>query len=242
MFTEPIEELAHALAQARNTLVVTGSGISASAGLPTYRGTGAPEAALLPAMSARTYHEHLPLLWSTVLPMVAAAREHGPTAAHRAIEVLRRRALADGRGFTVATQNIDGLHGLAGTPALELHGTVLSARETGSGEHSPTIPVEDTEVPVDPHGRIMRPHAVFFGEQIHHQEELEDAVGEADLLVMVGTSGNVWPVAGFVNRVRSRGAITALVNLEPWTYSGSFSIIVLGEADEVLCRIAEEEG
>lgn len=235
----PIEELTRALSDAQSTLMVTGSGISASAGLPTYRGTGAPDAALLPAMSAGTYRQHLPLLWETVLPMVSAARRHGPTRAHSAIEELRQIAMAGGRELIVATQNIDGLHQLAGTPALELHGSVLRAREVDASDAVAPVAVSGLEPPRDDQHRLMRPDTVFFGEQIHHQKDLESAAAAADLLIMVGTSGNVWPVAGLVNRVRSRGDRTALINLEPWSYTGSFSTVVLDTTDRALASIVE---
>lgn len=199
--------------RSEHLLILTGAGISASAGLDTFRGTGAPPERLLPALHADTWAEHTDTLMRWWSAMELQLRTTEPTPAHLALAELEHRRSASGRKTAVLTQNIDGLHTRAGTRAvLEIHGSIERAA-------------------VDPRTGIPlpRPDVVFFGEQIHHQQLIVQLSAKADALLVIGTSGNVWPAAGLPGTVRGNGGRAALINMDPWpAMSSDFDAIALG--------------
>ncbi|HEV7229237.1 NAD-dependent deacylase [Brevundimonas sp.] len=208
---------------AREIFILTGAGISAESGVSTFRDAGGlweghrfedvatPEAfARDPALVQRFYD-----LRRAALPTVQ------PNAAHRALADLAARWT--GR-LTLVTQNVDDLHDRAhaetppanGFRLIHMHGELRKARCTASGTVTdwpgPMAPHEPS--PHHPDGR-MRPHVVWFGEVPLEMEAIEAALAACDLFVSIGTSGAVWPAAGFVRSARAAGARTLEINLEP---------------------------
>lgn len=193
-------------ARYRNIVVLTGAGISRSAGLPTYRGPGGlwsdPELEVLSHVDALTSRraDACAMFWK----LHAAVRDVVPTAAHRALAA---------RELTIITQNVDSLHQKAGsTNVVEYHGSLARWR------------CEACEVELEPPAgdaprhcsELMRPAAVLFGEMIPAAAEhaAKRALRDCDLFVAIGTSGTVWPAAGFVRSAAYAGARTVLLNLE----------------------------
>ena len=205
----------------RNVMVVTGAGISASAGIPTYRTPGQStwtDARLHDISRSNRYGNHLPELWEHWWSILDAARAAQPTPAHHALVEWGQRVEAAGGEWTLVTQNIDGLHTRAGSDPLEFHGTLLHSRCLRCDRTFPTPERGTThEPPACPEcgRRRTRPDVVLFGERIDRnlRDTASRALRRADLLVMIGTSGNVWPVAGWP--AETRGA-TALIDPEPW--------------------------
>lgn len=222
---------------------LTGAGLSARAGLPTFRGEDglwALHPDLEQAMHGESLPESLPDLWRTWPPLFSLAQRHGPTPGHRAIARM---------GGEVITQNIDGLHQAAGSEAVaELHGS--AGRAVCLGEDcawsAPLSPGEG-ERPQD-HGAPeacplcgspTRPDVVLFDEVLPMQavERAECLAKEADVFTVVGTSGVVFPAASLAPLARRHGAITVLIDInpdDPLTLRSIFDHVIIADAHEVL--------
>jgi NAD-dependent deacetylase len=156
-----------------------------------------------------------------------------PNAAHFALVELENRI----PGFTLATQNIDGLHQLAGTNnMLELHGNIWRVRCTKCGGVS-----ENREVPLSAPptctacGGLLRPHVVWFGESLNPVilHSVYQAIEKCEVMLVIGTSGVVQPAASMGLHALQRGAFVAEINLEPTPYSSAFSVSIQGKAGDV---------
>lgn len=197
-------------------VVLTGAGISRESGLSTYRdrdGIWAKvplEQVAQPAAFARDP------AWVHAFynSRRAQLREVEPNAAHRALAELDARWPGD---FLLVTQNVDGLHGRAGSRrVVQMHGALREARCTRCGTVTPWEEdlSTDTACPACTQAGGMRPNVVWFGEMLLHMARIEAALEGCDLFVSIGTSGSVYPAAGFVAGVRDR-ADTLELNLEP---------------------------
>jgi NAD-dependent deacetylase len=227
----------------RNIVVLTGAGISAESGIATFRGPGGlweghrvedvctPEAlAHDPALVHRFYDLRR-----------AALGTVEPNAAHRA---LARLDAAWTGGLLIVTQNVDDLHERAGARRmLHMHGELLSALCAACG-------TREAWAEALPEGSVcgacgaatLRPDIVFFGEMPYQMERIEAALAACDLFVSIGTSGAVYPAAGFVRTAAYHGARTLELNLEPSggsvyfeeTRIGAAGVLVPAWVDEVL--------
>ena len=204
------------MADIRNIVILTGAGVSAESGVATFRGPGGlweghrvedvctPEAlAQNPELVHRFYDERRVGLASVE-----------PNAAHRALARLDAEWPGD---LLLVTQNVDDLHERAGsTRLLHMHGELRSALCAACGIRTgweDALP-PGTECP-NCGTTALRPDIVFFGEMPYQMERIERALAEADLFVSIGTSGAVYPAAGFVQTARHHGAATLELNLDP---------------------------
>ncbi len=211
--------------------ILTGAGISAESGLATFRASdglwcghrveevATPEGfAANPALVQDFYNQRRRQL-----------REVEPNAAHH---VLARLA-ADGRHeVLVVTQNVDDLHDRAHRAAgvadpLHMHGELLKARHVRTG----AVQAWSEDIPVE---SDLRPHIVWFGEMPLGMERIYSALDVCDLFISIGTSGNVYPAAGFVSAARSAGARTIELNLEPSLGQSLFHEARYGPATQVV--------
>ncbi len=215
--TDPLDSpsLRVALRGARRVVAFTGAGISKESGLATFReaGTGLwarfrPEELATPEAFARDPA----LVWRWYAWRREGVRAAEPNPAHRALAELEAR-LPD---FVLVTQNVDGLHRRAGSRrVVELHGDVL--RTICSRERTPIAELEvgSGEPPPCPRcGAPLRPDVVWFGEALPGRalEEAFEAAGRCDLMLVVGTSGRVYPAAGLVPRALEAGATVVVVD------------------------------
>ncbi len=226
-------------------LVLTGAGISVESGLPSFRGAGGlwhgyrlkevatPEAfARDPALVQRFYDERRRQLQGA---------DVAPNEAHRALARLERSWPGD---VLVVTQNIDDLHERAGATSLvHMHGELLKARCLDCGAQPPWC--DDLEIehacPSCGAKNSLRPHVVWFGEMPLALDRIERALIEADLFLAIGTSGQVYPAAGFVQTVTDLGrAETIELNLEPSAVHGQFDQQRLGKATDVVPALVDE--
>ena len=213
-------------------VILTGAGISAESGLATFRGPDGlweghriedvctlEALARDEAMVLRFYDERR-----------AALARVAPNAAHQALA----RLDADWRGeLLIVTQNVDDLHERAGADRLiHIHGELLSAlcRGCGARERFAGPMLGGTRCSACETRNLLRPDIVFFGEMPYEMGAIEDALSNADLFVSIGTSGAVYPAAGFVRLANAVGARTLELNLEPSAGSSQFDEARYGPA------------
>ncbi|WP_194411080.1 NAD-dependent deacylase [Microbacterium cremeum] len=222
-------------------VVLTGAGISAESGVPTFRGAdGLWEGHRIEDVATPEAYERNP---DTVLAFYDARRRAveavAPNAAHRALARLEE---AIGGDLLVVTQNVDDLHERAGTRDLvHMHGELRRALCTGCGArpgwegdliHRPPCP-ECGE-------RMLRPDVVWFGEMPYDLDCIENAVVACDVFASIGTSGSVYPAAGFAALAAAFGARTVELNLEPSDALVPFDDARAGPATELVPAWVEE--
>jgi NAD-dependent deacetylase len=231
----------------KNIFVLTGAGISAESGLGTFRdkrGEGIwakfdPMKLATPEAFARD-----PV---SVLAFYDLRRRNllnaKPNSAHFALARLEGALAERGGHLSLVTQNIDDLHERAGSPrVIHMHGELLKARCGQCGAVRPWLD-DLTVMHVCPDcGRAgtMRPHVVWFGEMPLAMDLIDRAMREADLFVAIGTSGAVYPAAGFVAEARAYGLPTCEINLEAADNADLFDEQRLGPASEMVPRWVEE--
>ena len=231
----------------RNIFVLTGAGVSAESGLGTFRDkTGEGIWARLRSDGAGDAEgfERDP---ETVLAFYDLRRRDmrgaKPNAAHFALARLGAELAQRGGALTLVTQNIDNLHEHAGSrDVIHMHGELLKARCELCGKLSDWL--DDLNVAdVCPRcGRAggMRPHVVWFGELPLYLDEIEGALRRSDLFVAIGTSGAVYPAAGFVLEARAMGVETCEINLESADNADLFDDCRYGPASETVPAWVEE--
>ena len=232
-------ELAERFQSARNVLVLTGAGVSAESGVPTFRGGG--NAAVWKGMpfeiisSAGMLERDLPAVWEWFNYRRGLLEELKPNPAHVAIAGWQDRF----SGFTLVTQNIDGLHQSAGArDVIELHGSIWRARcfDCGSRHDVRELQFGDG-VPACFHcGGHLRPDVVLFGEMLPTgaYENAAMRAGDCDLCFVVGTSAVVYPAAALPEIARAAGAYVVEVNPERTPLSDSCNEVITGKAGEIL--------
>jgi NAD-dependent deacetylase len=152
-------------------------------------------------------------------------REAAPNAAHAALARLEEGLAACGGRLFLCTQNVDDLHERAGSRAVtHMHGELMRARCAACGRGRPWAEdlSVDTACPACGRRGGMRPDVVWFGEVPLHLDAIAAALDAADLFVAIGTSGAVYPAAGFVARARATGIPTHEINLAPSDTAGTF--------------------
>lgn len=234
-----LDDLRERLDRARSVCVLTGSGISAESGLPTFRGVGGlwhdhrVEELASPAGFARDPH----LLWSWYDERRRAHAAVEPSPAHRALAALERRV----PDFTLATQNVDSLHLRAGSQnVLELHGKLREARCTRCAERRPFDDAFDVQALEHPGcGGMWRPDIVWFGESLP-AAALAAAVAaarRAELMLVVGTSGLVQPAASLATK-RVTQAYVVEVNPEETALTPLVDRSLRARASDILPELA----
>jgi len=218
--------------------VLTGAGISAESGLPTFRACdGLWEGYRIEDVCTPEAWERNPAgVWAFYSARRAAAHQATPNPAHYALAELESQL--PGR-FFLCTQNVDDLHERAGSAHLvHMHGELARSRcEHDCG----APPVEDRavyasldEVKRCACGGRMRPHIVFFGEIPLEMDRIQREIAKATLMLVVGTSGSVYPAANFVHWARHAGARTVYIGPEAPLNASAFTHVVEGKAGEVL--------
>ena len=206
----------------RNIVILTGAGISAESGLATFRGAdGLWEGHRVEDVATpEAFRRDPDLVQSFYDARRAKLNAVEPNAAHRALARLDAEWPGE---LLIVTQNVDDLHERAGAKRLlHMHGELRSAWCLACDSRMPWE-ADLADRPACPScgvGGRLRPDIVWFGEMPYEMERIDRALMGADLFVSIGTSGNVYPAAGFVQTARYVGAATLEMNLEP--SSGSF--------------------
>ncbi|WP_159980347.1 MULTISPECIES: NAD-dependent deacylase [unclassified Novosphingobium] len=229
----------------RKIVILTGAGVSAESGIDTFRSEGGLwEQHRVEDVATPEAFERDPELVLRFYDMRREAiQTKQPNAAHLALAKLDAEwAGQDGRDLLIVTQNVDDLHERAGASrVLHMHGEHLSvwctacdarSRWTGSLIERPPCPSCGEAA--------LRPDIVWFGELPYRMDEIFEALEDADLFVSIGTSGAVYPAAGFVRNARELGAATLELNLEPSQGTGWFDEARHGPATQVVSDWVEE--
>jgi NAD-dependent deacetylase len=223
--------------------VLTGAGISAESGLPTFRASDGLWAghSIEDVCTPEAWERNPALVWEFYSERRAQGAKAEPNPAHYALAELEGKI---GDRFFLCTQNVDDLHERAGSVRLlHMHGELNKAR---CGDECGAEPVVDrtvyknlSEVGRCSCGARMRPHIVFFGETPLGMARIDHEIEKATLMLVVGTSGSVYPAANFVHWARKHGARTVYVGPEPPLNAAAFSHIVEGHAGQVLPGLFE---
>jgi NAD-dependent deacetylase len=235
-------ELATRISAARRLTILTGAGVSAASGVPTFRGPQGlwksfrPEDLATPQAFAR--NPRLVWEWYEGRRRVIAACQ--PNAAHEVIAEWSRRD-----GFTLVTQNVDGLHERAGTKhVVRYHGSIWNLRcsndcAAGSrGWEDRTVPLSELP-PRCPHcGGLARPGVVWFGEGIPEEAaRAAQAATVCGVFLSIGTSSGVYPAAGLLYEAKRHGAFTAEINPEATASAGVVDVAIAMRAEDALLEL-----
>jgi NAD-dependent deacetylase len=224
------------MADFKHIVILTGAGLSAESGLATfrdkdgiwskydYRDVATPEGFRRNPLLVHDFYNQ----------RRRAHKGVRPNAAHLALARLEREYRGE---VVVVTQNIDALHEAAGSQNLiHMHGELLKALCANCGaRHAWEADLGlETLCPSCAMPCGMRPDVVWFGEMPYHMEAIAEHLGAADLFLSIGTSGNVYPAAGFVAEARANGALTVELNLEPSEGASFFAEAIHGAASEIV--------
>ena len=231
----------------KNIFVLTGAGVSAESGLATFRdkqGEGIwarfdPMKLATPNAFARDPEMVLAFYDARRRNLLSAE----PNAAHFALARLGEALAARGGRLALVTQNIDDLHERAGSRhVIHMHGELTKGRCLVC-DAVRSWPADLATGGACPHCRSdggLRPHVVWFGEMPFHMDEIYDALARTELFVAIGTSGAVYPAAGFVAEARTMGVRTCEINLEAADNAELFDERRYGAASEVVPRWVED--
>ena len=221
--------------------VLTGAGISAESGIPTFRGAGGlwkqykPEDLATPEAFAKDPR----LVWEWYDWRRELIAKAAPNSAHKALVQLEVRK----PNYTLITQNVDGLHDLAGSGRiLKLHGDIWRFRCTVCGANWPNRKTPLPKIP--PHcacGGLARPDVVWFGEPLPEgmMNEAEHAVSSAQVFLVIGTSASVYPAASLIPLAQNAGAKTIEINTEETPFSPRVDCVLRGSAGELLTQLLQ---
>lgn len=230
-------DLISLLSDVARVAVLTGAGVSQESGLRTFRDaqTGLwaqykPEDLASPEAFARDPR----LIWDWYAWRREAVKGVRPNAGHYALVEMARRVPQ----FILITQNVDGLHVLAGSPqVIELHGNIARVRCSECGAFAEEWNDDGLDVPrCAVCGGILRPHVVWFGESLP-KSELQAAVEAArtcEVFFSIGTSGVVQPAATLAYAARNRGAVVVEINAEPTPLTPKVDFFLQGRSGEIL--------
>ncbi len=239
------ERLARLIRERQPCVALTGAGISTDSGIPDFRSPGGIWDRYDPMEYAtiEAFHRDPAKVWEFYATRLDVLREAEPNAAHLALAELERRGLLE----AVITQNIDRLHELAGSQeVVEVHGSIRTSLCLACGATATFDEVvqllADAPAPLCPRcGAILKPGVVMFGELLPPAEidrAFELARG-ARLLLVVGSSLEVYPVAGLPLETLAEGGELAIVNREPTMLDTRATVVLSGSAAEVLAAALE---
>ncbi|MDF3415780.1 NAD-dependent deacylase [Sulfitobacter sp. M57] len=219
----------------RKIVILTGAGISAESGIETFRAEDGlwAQHRVEDVATPEGFMRDPELVVNFYNARRAQAAEVAPNAAHHALAQLETEH--DGE-VVVITQNVDDLHERGGTKALyHMHGHLKGALCASCDHRWPAPMVMAAGDPCPSCGApAARPDIVWFGEMPYDMDTLADHISQADIFVAIGTSGNVYPAAGFVAEARRAGAHTIEFNLEPSAVGNQFAEHRIGPASETV--------
>ncbi|MCC7478191.1 NAD-dependent deacylase [bacterium] len=244
-----MREIARLACRARCIVVSTGAGTSAESGIPTFRDAQTGLWARYDPVMLASYEGFVTdpeNVWRWYDERRQAMALASPNPGHLALARWEALALAGGQEFLLATQNIDGLHSRAGSMhLLELHGNIWFARPL-KGAYSeacelPQCPLPQLP-PYDGQGRLLRPHVVWFGEMLDNAVLSQAMVtaGRADLLLVVGSSSQVYPAAALPHAALRKGGTVVEINPSETELTPHAHFSLRGPSGELLPQLLAE--
>ncbi len=225
----------------RNIVILTGAGVSAESGIDTFRAKGGlwEQHRVEDVATPEGFARDPDLVLRFYDMRREAIQKAQPNAAHWALAALDSDWPGD---LLIVTQNVDDLHERAGAKRLiHMHGEHLNAWCTACDTRSPWRGPLAERPPCPACGAsALRPDVVWFGEMPYCMDKIEAAIARADLFVSIGTSGAVYPAAGYVQTARYYGAKTLELNMEPSQGSIHFHSSRMGKASDLVPAWVEE--
>ena len=236
------EELIRYLRKAERVAALTGAGVSQESGLRTFRDaqTGLWEQYKPTELASPEAFERDPkLVWEWYAWRREAIQGVRPNPGHYALVEMARHT----PDFSLITQNVDGLHRMAGSPqVIELHGNLQRVKCSSCGQQVEVWEQAENDVPrCETCGGMLRPDVVWFGESLP-RSELESAVEAArscDMFFSIGTSGLVQPAASLAYAARNRGAVVVEINAEPTPLTEKVDFAIHGRSGEILPSLVQ---
>ena len=244
-----VEHAAELISRSRRTVALTGAGISAESGIPTFRGEGGLWTKYDPVKvaSIETFLANPTAYWEVAKERGSVALAAKPNPGHQALAAMEQA----GRLEAVVTQNTDGLHQAAGSRrVIELHGSGRTVECLDCGRREPRADVQarlDREMPprCGNCGRTrLKPTVVFFGESmpVEAVQEAFRLANESDVILVVGSSLVVYPAAEIPLEAVRGGAAMIVVNAEPTPFDRLATVVIHGRAGKILPEIAALTG
>jgi NAD-dependent deacetylase len=233
-----MQSSAEAVRAAKRIAVLTGAGVSAESGIPTFRSNGGfwQNRRFEDLATPEGFARDPKFVWQWYEERRRSVALAKPNAGHRALAAMEKRA----ERFTLITQNVDGLHDLAGSVnVIKLHGDIWIVRCTVCGKER----VERAELnDLPPHcacGGILRPGVVWFGEALPEGaiEAAAKAVQESEVFIVAGTSAQVYPAAGLIPLAIRSGATVIEINPEATEFSNDVTFTLRGSSAEILPQL-----
>lgn len=236
----------------QSIVILTGAGISAESGLATFRDSDGlwEKHRIEDVATPEAFAADPGLVWRFYSARRTHAALASPNAAHLAIARFCKTSQETGTDVLVVSQNVDGLHERAhqpigAPPPLAMHGTLSKSRCSGCDRV-----FDDSSLYTDPKNlprsqccqELIRPHIVWFGEMPLHLDEIQEKLKRCDLFITIGTSGNVYPAAGFLNWAKIAGAKTVCLNKEPIPQHAFIDEFIEGPASETVPRFFQGLG
>ena len=243
-----IDDIAGWIREANRVVVLTGAGISTESGIPDFRGpqgvwTKNPEAEKMATLQYYMSDREIRVrAWRSRIDHEAWTAQ--PNAGHHAIADLE----AKGKMNTLVTQNVDGLHHMAGSSPgriIEIHGTMREVNCMSCGERAPMeralarVRNGEDDPPCRTCGGILKSATISFGQGLVQEDiaRADLAARSCDLMLAIGTKLSVWPVAGVVPAAKESGARVIILNLEPTEMDMLADIVLRGSISELLPRL-----
>ena len=237
------DELARLISERQPCVALTGAGVSTESGIPDFRSpTGIwAEVDPLEYASLGAFRRDPAKVWRFYAPRYSVLTEAEPNAAHRALAALERLELLE----AVVTQNIDGLHQRAGSrEVIEVHGSISTSSCPRCGLRHPLAEVLDLLAAADAPacracGAILKPDVVFFGELLPERaiDRAFELARRARLMLVVGSTLEVYPVAGLPLETLDAGGDLAIVNRGETALDGQATLKLDGSAGEILSAV-----
>ncbi len=238
---QSLETAARIAAGSKSLVILTGAGVSAESGIPTFRGENGlwknyrPEELATP----EAFRKHPALVWEWYNFRKNLISEKSPNAAHYAITELQN-LLPD---VSVITQNVDSLHNVAGTINLiEMHGNIFRARCPNCGKTMEYRKTDDNSPVCSFCSGALRPDIVWFGEMLDPviMSKIESVLYHADVMIIAGTSGVVYPAAGYTDYLLRRNKTVIEINTEKSGRETKNYIMLTGEAGKIFPEISRK--
>lgn len=237
MITRAIETLKNST----SLFVLTGAGISAASGIPTFRGKDGlwKKHRALDLATPQAFNNNPALVWEWYHWRQKIILRSKPNPAHVALVELETKV----KEYLLLTQNVDNLHQRAGSRhVLELHGNIFRTQCIQCGIKASHADIETpfVGIPKCSCGGMLRPDVVWFGEPIPPSiwQTTVDFLNKADTVIICGTSGVVWPAAALPEMAKSKGSTLIEINIEATPISQMVDIFLGGKSSEILPKIA----